>query len=161
MEFFLEALERANAGRRRIGLCLCGAIDLKRFTGPPFVHLIGPVSRATSMYLQRKADGLLFPTPRDKSESCFSGKIFEFIASGKPTVVGPTPSWDFEEFLSDVSSVSVVKDDAGVDLFFRELPVSNSASDSATSYPDKILAVHSVQRLAGFLDRVLDRAPSK
>jgi glycosyltransferase involved in cell wall biosynthesis len=90
----LKALRDFNAGRSagetRVRLLLAGrqSLDDERFLAEAglgsAVEHVGMVDRATAVGLQRDADALLLLTGRNRSEA--TGKLFEYLASGRPIV---------------------------------------------------------------------------
>jgi glycosyltransferase involved in cell wall biosynthesis len=92
-----EALSRLRAEEPRLGakldLVIAGPlsrIEAQRLKEPPInggVRHVGQLSRVEAVALQRRADALiLFTTPH---RDMVTGKIFEYLASGRPIVVTP------------------------------------------------------------------------
>lgn len=76
----------------------------------PFIRLMGHVTRAESLKVQRGADVLLLLESSDSAaRGVLTGKIFEYIAAARPILcVGSRPEFEIGKVLSDTKTGVVV-----------------------------------------------------
>ena len=90
----LRILERTDpAAAARIELVFAGPLSQEErdlMTSPdvaPFVRVAGPLERERTLRLQREADTLLVVTEGSSRRSVATGKLFEYLAAGRPVLV--------------------------------------------------------------------------
>ena len=74
---------------------------------------------STSVYLQRQADALLLPVYKDRYTG-WSGKTFEYLASGTLVLCSPGPQEDLLPFFSECSNVIVLNNAAELTETLKE-----------------------------------------
>ncbi len=154
IETHLNAIARFNeSGRGSCAVVLCGKHDPVVYGHWPFVKVLGTVGHHTALFFQRQSTALFYPT-WPSSDSVFSGKIFELLVSGRPLLVGFTPSPDLESLCRQFKIVSVVKSSAELIATLDQLP---QTSMNATTDPIPAVATKKywAGKLAGFFDEIL------
>jgi hypothetical protein len=154
VERFLNTIADFNeSGRGPCAVVLYGKHDPALYQQWPFVKVLGQVGHNTSLFLQRNSTALFYST-WPASAPFFAGKIFELIASGRPVLVGFTPSPDLESFCLKVKSVSVIKQPEELMAVLNKLPqMSMDASEWVV--PPIATKKYWAGELARFLDEVL------
>jgi glycosyltransferase involved in cell wall biosynthesis len=109
IRFFLDGI--LNLSDIKVGIVLLGltsntSIDPFKY---PDVHVLPKVKHKTSIYLQQESDALLLPVYKNRYTG-WSGKTFEYLASGKIILCSPEPQNDLLPFFNDNNNVVVLKD---------------------------------------------------
>lgn len=155
IEVLLNVVEKFNARNgRSCAVVLCGKHDPARFDRWPFVHVLGPIAHQTALFLQKESTAGFYPTWWPEEHTGFSGKIFEMILSGRPTLIFSTPPPDLEELGQRFKSVSVIKQP---EVLMKELERLPDRTAQTEADDTRVLATkkHSAGELARFLDRIL------
>lgn len=148
----------ANYNESGPGTCavvLIGGHDPAAYKEWPFVKLLGRVSHQTSLYLQSNSSALFYPT-WPATDSVYSGKIFELLVSGRPVLVGFTPSPDLESLCRNFQTVSVIK--SPEELQDRLSLLSHMSDGPATAVNKIATKEYWAGELARFFDEILGRA---
>jgi len=76
----------------------------------PFIRLMGHVTREKALEAQRNADILLLlESPAPEARGVLTGKIFEYIVSGRPILcIGSRPEYEIGEVLNDTGTGVVI-----------------------------------------------------
>jgi glycosyltransferase involved in cell wall biosynthesis len=167
----LQALRRVNeeAGERarRVRLLLAGRENIEdrellaaAGLGDAVRHL-GLLDRASAIALQRSGDGLLLITGSDSSEA--TGKIFEYLASGRP-VVGLAKDNEAARIIEATRcGVVVAPDDrAGIEAALRALADGTLARSHAPRDLERYIypgPAHAVLELVE--EAIRDHAPER
>ncbi|MDX6506854.1 MAG: hypothetical protein QOG06_1498, partial [Gaiellaceae bacterium] len=164
LEPLLEGIRIANRAdaelASRLEVVFAGALteDEHRLLDAPdladVVRYVGWLQRPRALELQRGADTLLVITEGTGRRSVATGKVFEYLAAGRPILVlgEETEAARIVAETASGSAVSAGDPHAIADALRRviaeppQLPPANAARDYA--YP--VL----VERLAGLIDRV-------
>ena len=154
VEKFLDAVARFNeSGREKCAVVLLGRHDPATYEKWPFVKVLGFVSHATSLFLQRNSTALFYPT-WPATQSVYSGKIFELVVSGRPVLVGFTPSSDFESLCRQFGTVRLLKSPDEIIGALHELQ-STELEGRGQVIPPIATKKYWAEQLAGLFDDVL------
>lgn len=79
----------------------------------PFIRLMGHVTREKALEAQRNADILLLlESPAPEARGVLTGKLFEYIASGRPILcIGSRPEYEIGQVLNDTGTGVVIGPD--------------------------------------------------
>ena len=151
---FLNTIgEFSNQSGKSCAVVLCGVHDRAEYEKWPFVHLLGPVSHSTALFLQKESAALFYPT-WPATDSVYSGKIFELALSGRPVFVSFTPSRDLEALCERLKSTIVTKEP---EELMKRLDALTEMEARNGEPPAIATKKYWAGQLAGFLDEVLDR----
>ena len=154
VERFLNTIgEFSDQSGKSCAIVLCGAHDRATYEKWPFVHLLGPVSHTTALFLQKESSALFYPT-WPATDSVYSGKIFELALSGRPVFVSFTPSPDLEALCGRLKSAIVTKEP---EELLKRLDSLNEFEAHKGEPPAIATKKYWAGELAGFLDELLDR----
>jgi glycosyltransferase involved in cell wall biosynthesis len=144
-------------GKELAAVVLCGKHNAAAYEQWPFVHLLRPIAHQTALFLQSKSSALFYPTwPR--GYSIFSGKIFELMVSGRPVLVGFTPSPDLEALCQHSATVSMMKSPDELIRVLQELP--RIGENPVFDIPAIATKKYWAGELARFVDEILNQAGS-
>lgn len=153
MEEFLKTVEEFNStGEMSCAIALCGAHDAAQYSRWPFVHVLGAVNYKTALFIQSKSTAVFYPTWPQRY-SGFSGKIFEQVLSGRPVLVGFSPSPDLEALCENFESVFLLKEPGRLKEILRRLP-EMKIEGGASEPPAIATRKYWTGKLAEFLDEV-------
>jgi hypothetical protein len=161
VERFFEPIREFNdSGRGSCAVVLCGRHDPDTYKRWPFVKLLGTVGHSTSLFFQKQSSALFYPT-WPATDSVYSGKIFELLVSGRPLLVGFTPSADLESLCRQFPNVVLVNSFEELIASLAELQAHKG--DAATSEPPVVATKkYWAGQLAAFFDEILaDRSNQK
>lgn len=154
IEKFLNPIAKFNeSGRRPCAVVLYGRHDPADYVQWPFVKVLGQVSHQTSLFLQRQSTALIYST-WPANNPVFAGKIFELMASGRPVLIGFTPSSSLESFCRNVETVFVIKESEELIAALNKLP-HMSTKPAADAVPPVATKKYWAGELARFLDEIL------
>jgi glycosyltransferase involved in cell wall biosynthesis len=158
IERYLNTIAELNkSGEELAAVVLCGKHDAGDYEQWPFVHLLRPIAHQTALFLQSESSALFYPTwPR--GYSIFSGKIFELMVSGRPVLVGFTPSPDLEALCQHSATVSMMKSPDELIRVLQELP--RIGENSVFDIPAIATKKYWAGELARFVDEILNQAGS-
>lgn len=158
VEKYLNAIALVNqSGAASCAVVLLGKHEPADYMQWPFVKVLGLVSHQTSLYLQRESTALFYPT-WPANYSVFSGKIFELMVSGRPVLVGFTPSPDLEALCQHSATVSMMKSSDELIRVLQALP--RSGENSVVDIPAIATKKYWAGELARFVDEILNQAGS-
>jgi glycosyltransferase involved in cell wall biosynthesis len=107
INFFVNGTAQLSAPK--LAIVFIGLNDIKRtFEARDGIFMLPKVRHKTSVYLQRQADALLLPVYKDRYTG-WSGKTFEYLASGNLVLCSPGPQEDLLPFFKECPNVIVVK----------------------------------------------------
>jgi glycosyltransferase involved in cell wall biosynthesis len=156
VEKFLDVISDSNrSGTVNCAVVLCGRHNAADYARWPFVRALGVVSHGTALFLQQQSTALFYPT-WPPQQSIFSGKIFELVLSGRPVLVGFTPSHDLEALCRNFKTVSLIKTAEELRDALRQLPEMKTEL-SALDVPAIATKKYWAGELAGFMDEILRR----
>lgn len=157
VEKFLDTVAEFNrqGGGPGCAVVLCGRHDPGAYAGWEFVKVLGPVAHRTSLFLQRESTALFYPT-WPSGHSIFSGKIFEMMLSGRPVLVGFTPSPDLEALCGKFETVSLLRRPWELVGALGRL-AAGGARAPAGDVPELATKRYWAGELARFFDRILGR----
>jgi glycosyltransferase involved in cell wall biosynthesis len=96
----------------KLAIVFVGLNDIKRtFEARDGIFMLPKVQHNTSVYLQRQADALLLPVYKDRYTG-WSGKTFEYLASGNLVLGSPGPQKDLLPFFNECPNVLVLNNAA-------------------------------------------------
>ena len=159
VEKYLNAIALVNqSGAASCAVVLLGKHEPVDYMHWPFVKVLGLVSHQTSLYLQRQSTALFYPT-WPANYSVFSGKIFELMVSGRPVLVGFTPSPDLEALCQHSATVAMMKSPDELIRVLQELP--RIGENSVFDIPAIATKKYWAGELARFVDEILNQASSR
>lgn len=99
--YFLQGFKECNSKNNNyVALVFLGLADHdSSFLKQSYVFTLGRVSHKTSAYLMKKADGLILPIWNGRYTG-WSGKTYEYLASGSRVLVGPDPQSELLEYFN-------------------------------------------------------------
>jgi len=126
----------------------------------PFVELAGEVSYEESLRQQSRATALLlleWPDPRAKG--VLTGKLFEYLGTGKPVLAVAPRSGEIDRVLGDTAGGAVVTNAAEAEVLLRRWIHAYRSEGTAATGPDRARLSRYTRReqtraLAEVLDRV-------
>jgi glycosyltransferase involved in cell wall biosynthesis len=155
-ENFLNVISDFNkSGAGTCAVVLCGRHDPADYAQWPFVRVLGVVGYQTALFLQQESTALFYPT-WPPQHSIFSGKIFELVLSGRPVLVGFSPSHDLEALCRNFKTVSVIKTPEELRDLLNQLP-DMKAEILAQGAPAIATKKYWAGKLADFFDEILRR----
>ncbi len=110
INFFLDglkALKDVKVGIVLLGLTSLTSINQEQY---PDVYILPKVAHQTSVYLQQDSDALLLPVYKNRYTG-WSGKTFEYLATGKIIFCSPGPQKDLLPFFNENKNVVILKDE--------------------------------------------------
>ena len=134
----------------------------------PFIRLMGHVSRSESLKAQSEADLLLLlESSLPEARGMLTGKVFEYIVSGKPIIcIGSDPDFDIGKLLHKTGTGSVFREDdlqilktTLTDAITTSAPPSyyNPATNEVLQYSRKRIAYNFLGAIMDSMKNDLDR----
>jgi hypothetical protein len=155
-EKHLDAIDEFNkSAGGSVAVVLLGKHDPADYKKWPFVKVLGLVAHQTSLYLQRQSTALFYPT-WPANYSVFSGKIFELMVSGRPVLVGFTPSPDLVALCEQCPTVSLMKSPEELIGVLQSLPSVND--NPVVDVPPIATKKYWAAQLSSFIDELLEAA---
>ena len=161
----LEGLEHDAAGRLRVvfvgGLALPDARWLRDHPVPVEIQVTPRVSQAQALHAMLAADALLLLLPPGEGWSAtYPGKLFNYMASGKPILyVGPQGAASRLVQESGTGCVAPASDPALARILLRELALTPAEFEQRNYHPrQEVIAQYERRVLASRLAAVLDEA---
>lgn len=109
----------------------------------PFVRVLGHVPREEALLAQRSADVLLLlESPQPEARGVLTGKLFEYIASGRPVLcVGSRPDYEIGSVLKKTGTGCVFGPDeyAALETFMLKTLSGNGLFDSYSADVEEII----------------------
>jgi glycosyltransferase involved in cell wall biosynthesis len=157
VENFLNVISDFNSSgaAASCAVVLCGRHNPAEYAQWPFVRALGVVGYRTALFLQQESTALFYPT-WPPQQSIFSGKIFELVLSGRPVLVGFTPSHDLEALCRNFKTVSLIKTPEELRGLLGQLPEIETETGRQEA-PAIATKKYWAGELAGFLDEILRR----
>lgn len=112
-----------------------------------FVEFVGAVSRQRSIEMQNQADVLLLlESNRPEAKGVLTGKLFEYLASGKPILLlGPGPDSELYQLLSSLNRLLTLEDFREIIIGSRQMPTYEPIDFSETSRKQLMAVVESLE----------------
>lgn len=163
----LEALGRLRndspASAEQLQLVIAGRLDrderelLESFSLGPLVRHVGPVPRAASLALQRRADALVVITAPDVVWE-LPGKLLEYLGSGRP-VLALAAGNETARLVSETGTgIAVPPDDVdGIVTALRRLVSGELARDYAPRNLDRYTYPQPAMRMAEVIEAAIER----